>query len=158
LKPQSEEVLLIGAQHKIPHSLVRRLTLSTSRLPSQVAVWDSAKEEDLVVARLPWEPVRKSWVNDITSDHRVAVRNASKTYASASFTVQNFTSGETTRIGGSFAKSGVQRYFRKQASGLGAIKLADEMNFYRSLPSDLREHYPELLFFNQDTNGVSFGM
>ncbi|KAF5346806.1 hypothetical protein D9758_015725 [Tetrapyrgos nigripes] len=156
-KPQAE-VLLIGTPQRIFHSLIRRLTLSTTRLPSLVAVWDGTTEDELVAARLPWEPVRQAWLNDTTSDLRDAARKASKTFATASFTVQSFISGEATRIGGSFAKSGVQRYFRKQASGLGSIKLGDEMNFYRSLPEHLRGHYPTLLFSSRDEHGVSFGI
>ncbi|KAK7461396.1 hypothetical protein VKT23_008574 [Stygiomarasmius scandens] len=159
LGPKSDsDVLLISAYDNAMNALIRRLTLSTSRLPSQVAVWSDAAEDRLVAARLPWDLVRQSWLNDTSGDHTTVVREVSRIYALASFTVANFTSGETTRIGGSFAKSGVQRYFQKQASGRGAVKLADEMNFYRSLPLDLCDHYPELLFFNQTNDAVSFGI
>ncbi|KAI9739702.1 MAG: hypothetical protein M1834_006421 [Cirrosporium novae-zelandiae] len=151
------EVVFIGTHPGLTNLAIRRLTLSSVRLPSRLTVWDGPAQRRLVAARVPWDSLRKSFSQgyDNVED---AVRALGGSDGITAYTLQQFTSTDVLRIGGSFSKSGIRRHFFKNASGRGALKLLDEVQLYKSLPPPLRDHYPRLLFAEQDERGVSMGI
>lgn len=161
--PPTDHVLLIGAGDKLSNREIRRLTLSSVRLPQSLHVAKDGKgaDDDFVAARVPWDHVQKSdlfRLSGADGGGKELLEAVLKRSNCASYNLREFTSGDTTRLGGSFAKSGVMKYFRKCARGSAASKLDDEKNFYRFLPENLQEHYPELLFFKDVKGETSFGI
>lgn len=151
------EVVLLSAHPEISNLVIRRLTMSSVRLPSRLVIWDGPGQGRLVAARLPWASLRQSLLQNHANPED-AVRTLKRGDGVTSYTVQQFASIDALHIGGSWAKSGIRRYFIKSASGRGAAKLLDEICFYRSLPPPSRRHYPKLLFTEQDERGVSIGI
>ncbi|WP_226468533.1 hypothetical protein [Luteimonas panaciterrae] len=151
------DVVLIRPHPGISGLAIRRLTLNTVRLPSHLAVWDDSPQPRLVAARVPVSSLRRLRLHDETGIEQ-AVRALSASGALQEYSVHEFVSADVLRIGGSFSKSGVRKHFLKQASGRGAIKLRDEVEFYRQLPETLRHRYPELLFHEYADDRTTFGV
>ena len=150
------DVILIGAYPDLSSLAIRRLTLNTIRLPSHLAVWNSRIHSDLVAARIPWAKLDQvRLTNHLKMDNYVHALKEND--GVTDYTVQQFASTDGLCIGGSFSKAGIRRYFFKQASGRGAAKLLDEINFYQLLPRPLRSYYPKLLFAEHDERAVSMG-
>jgi len=153
------EVLIINGVYDMSSMAIRRLTLNTVRLPRAFIVWDGPLQQELVAARVPLRTFRNLLRGRGDLDLIAAVRvleRQDKKIVSATF--QQFSSTSSTRIGGSFSKSGVRQYYGKTATGRGAKKLLDEIRMYQSLPDDeLRNHYPTLLFASQRDGSVSMG-
>ena len=151
------DVVLVGAHPELSSLAIRRLTLSTVRLPSRLAVWDGPSQSHLVAARIPRASLDQSWLLSYETFDNI-VRALREDDRVINYTVQQFASTDALRIGGSFSKAGIRRYFFKESSGRGATKLLDEINFYQTLPPPLRSYYPELLFVDHDERGVSMGI
>ncbi|KAH8659273.1 hypothetical protein BGZ60DRAFT_121417 [Tricladium varicosporioides] len=139
------EVLLVRPLPEISNLAIRRLTLSSVRLPSCVAVWDSPAQTILMAARIPWPNLRPGLLQQNASPEKL-IRTLKGDDSVTSYTIHEFTSIDSLRMGGSFSKIGIGRHFIKSARGRGAAKLRNEIAFYQSLPSELRTHYPKLLF------------
>jgi hypothetical protein len=154
---EDREVIVVNADYDLHLSpkTIRRLTLSTVRLPSAFAVWDGPLQQQLVAARLPLV----SFLDHLPSGRDLVqtVRALELQKIIVSNTLQHFSGTSAIRIGGSFSNSGVRQYYGKTASGRGAKKLLDEIRMYQSLPVDLQEHYPKLLFASQQAGVVSMG-
>ncbi|KAK0636413.1 hypothetical protein B0T17DRAFT_613148 [Bombardia bombarda] len=157
----SSDVILVNADHALGNMAIRRLTLNSVRLPSTFAVWDGPSRQELVAARIAMPIFDQLFIQkqgpcgDLNDMFRKLVDNK---LIRDSYTVQQFSDISSIRIGGSFAGSGIRRYFGKSASGLGAKKLRDEIRMYQSLPQELRTHYPQLLFAKDDeASGVTMG-
>ena len=151
------DALLVGSYAELSSLAIRRLTLNTVRLPSCLAVWDGPTQSRLVVARVPTATFNQSWLPSHTKFDDIvhAMRSIDGV---TNYTLQQFVSTDALRIGGSFSKAGIRRYFFKHSSGRGAAKLLDEIKFYQMLPPPLRSYYPALLFSEQDKQGVSMGI
>jgi hypothetical protein len=154
---EDREVIVVNADYDLHLSpkTIRRLTLSTVRLPSAFAVWDGPLQQQLVAARVPLV----SFLDHLSSGRDLVqtVRALELQKIIVSNTLQHFSGTSAIRIGGSFSNSGVRQYYGKTASGRGAKKLLDEIRMYQSLPVDLQEHYPKLLFASQQASVVSMG-
>ena len=151
------DVVLVGAHPELSSLAIRRLTLSTVRLPSRLAVWDGPIQSRLVAARIPRASFDQIWLQSHNTFNNF-VRALKGDDRVTNYTVQQFTSTDVLRIGGSFSKAGIRRYFFKQSSGRGSAKLLDEIKFYQMLPPPLRSYYPGLLFAEHDERGVSMGI
>lgn len=152
-----DEVAIVSAHPELTSLAIRRLTLNSVRLPTRVVVWDGPSQSSLVAARLPWASLRQSLIeNEYSLEDAVLALTAS--IGLTVYTVQQFASTDALRIGGSFSKSGIRQHFYKHASGRGAIKLRDEVNFYQALPATLRGTYPELLFMDEDKESIWMGI
>jgi len=58
--------------------------------------------------------------------------------------IQKEKSKQKTVIGGSYANVEVKKIIRKEAKGVGKQKLIDEINWLKSLPPDISEHFPQI--------------
>lgn len=154
-----DHVLLVYDSNKLSNNDLRRLTLNTVRLPRLLSVWDGHEGDNIVAARVPWQSVQAAFEGPGSeADTRRVLEKVCQDLACKRYSLSDLSSGDATRVGGSFAKSGVMRYFRKIASGRGAIKLAEEMAFYQNLPETLAPLYPELLFIKEKAGEVAFGI
>lgn len=63
-------------------------------------------------------------------------------YAVSSF--QKEESKQKSVIGGSYANVEIKKIIRKEAKGLGKQKLIDEINWLKSLPPNISEHFPQI--------------
>ncbi|RYP45388.1 hypothetical protein DL769_011466 [Monosporascus sp. CRB-8-3] len=154
------DVIFVNAEYTLGTMAVRRLTLNSVRLPSNFVVWDGSSKQTMVAARMNsakflqlLRAKHESRSGLSTIFHELASEKSINSY-----TVQQFSDISSIRIGGSFAGSGIQRYYKKSANGLGAKKLRDEIRIYQALPLELRSHYPRLLFYEEnDQTGVTMG-
>ncbi|KAF7350231.1 Aminoglycoside phosphotransferase family protein [Mycena venus] len=156
VKDRSSDIIFVNADYTLGTMAVRRLTLSSVRLPSTFAVWDGQK---LVAARVKL-PTFEQLVskNQGEKELTTSFRELVDSKRIESYTLQQLSDISSIRMGGSFAGSGIQRYYGKSASGLGTKKLRDEIRMYQTLPERLRSHYPKLLFASDDeVSGVSMG-
>lgn len=153
-RDDATEALFIYPHPELSNQAIRRLTLSSVRMSTTLLVWDGPAQSRLVAARAPLDVLRQCWIQNKGSLDDL-VENLRKKDSVTSCTIQQLTSNDELRVGGSFSKSGVRRYFFKHGSGRGTKKLLDEIKFYRSLPPTLCTNYPQLLFAEQNEQGVS---
>ncbi|MCJ1320123.1 hypothetical protein MMC15_005460 [Xylographa vitiligo] len=154
-----EEVIILNSSPDLNNLTLRRLTLSSKRLPSRMTVWEDQSQRRFVAARVPWAAVNQSRLQHPEAPIEEVLRSLQQSDPSiASYTIQQFASTDALRLGGSWAKCIIRKYFTKHASGRGKNKLLDEINFYRTLPVALAPHYLELLYSREDETGVSFGL
>ncbi|MEY8016455.1 helix-turn-helix domain-containing protein [Mycobacterium servetii] len=153
----ADEVILIRSGRELIPSVVRLLTLRSVRLPSHFIVWDPNDNGRIAAARLACGDVLQINCSD-PRDFDCELRKLSSTRNLHQYTVDELVANDAVRVGGSFAKSGVQKYFRKQAEGRGSVKLGDEKRFYGRLPEPLRRHYPKLLFSHEEGDAVCIGL
>ncbi|KAG6999421.1 hypothetical protein G7Y79_00035g070930 [Physcia stellaris] len=172
-----DEVVLVSALQDISSLAIRRLTLSTVRLPTCIAVWTTGGKAQLAAARVHLSDIKFngfSNVNNLNGTQLNGIKPNSTTVNSAKldsivralrnnpsiahYTLQQVDSADALRIGGSFSTAGIRKYFYKHAKGRGAIKLNDEVRFYQSLPLPLQQYYPELVSASKNEGGVSMNI
>ncbi|KAK8860127.1 Phosphotransferase enzyme family protein [Apiospora arundinis] len=157
-KSPSGDLIFINADHALDNMVIRRLTLNSVRLPSTFTVWDGPSKRHLVAARIELGATDNLEVERLKHFSNLQqFRNLIEGKPIPSYKIQEISDLSSIRIGGSFAGSGISRYYGKSATGLGAKKLRDEARIYQSLPQSLRPYYPKLLFYSDDAAGVSMG-
>lgn len=155
--PSQNDVIVICSGRQLTPSVARLLTVRSVRTPSHFVVWNPGDSGRIVAARLAspdllqmncrnaWDFEDELWkIVDIKKLHR--------------YTLEDIIANDAIRVGGSFATSGVQPYFRKQAHGRGSLKLRDEARFYEQLPAPLVNPYPEVLFSRTKADSVQLGL
>lgn len=153
----ADEVIVIRSGRDLTPSMVRLLTLRSVRLPAHFIVWDPNDNGRIAAARLAHGDVMQlNFSNPCDFDSEL--RKLSSARKLHQYTVDELVANDAVRVGGSFAKSGVQKYFRKRAEGRGSVKLGDERRFYARLPEPLRRHYPKLLFSHEEADAVCLGL
>ena len=153
----ADDVIVILSGRELIAPVIRLLTLRSVRIPSHFIVWDPSNNGRIVAARLACSDLL--WINcGDPGDFECKLRKLSDTRTLHRYTVEDLIADDAVRVGGSFATSGVRKYFRKQADGRGSVKLGDEERFYARLPVPLREHYPQVLFSDREGNAVCLGL
>ncbi|KAJ5164181.1 uncharacterized protein N7500_006011 [Penicillium coprophilum] len=87
----------------------------------------------------------------------IVAHDLAKQKSMVTFTYKEFCSNSASAVGGSFSDSGVRQYFAKVAKGRGAQKLSDEIRIYETLPDDIQDHYPQLLFASRKQGIITMG-
>ncbi|KAJ5365283.1 hypothetical protein N7517_008169 [Penicillium concentricum] len=150
-----EEVILVNSAHQFSNSAIRRVTFRTARLPKAFVVWDSPLQQQVFIIRVPLATFAEQ--QSIHQQISPTINALVQQKTLVSFTMHEFCSNSATSVGGSFSDSGVHQYFAKVAKGRGAQKLLDEIQMYQSLPADLKDYYPQLLFQSEQMETVSMG-
>ncbi|KAK7417715.1 hypothetical protein QQX98_004371 [Neonectria punicea] len=153
-KGTDTEVIFINGLRPLRNSTIRRMTLNSARLPSAFAVWDGPDKKDLVAARLSVDTFNL-WLPQERGDIKQACKKLTENDSLKSFDLEEFSGTGAIRVGGSFAGSGIARYYGKSANGRGAQKLRDEMRMYKSFPETVSDYYPKLLFGIEDDQGTA---
>lgn len=154
-----QDVIIINCALELSDFVLRRLTVSSKRLPSCMTVWEDQSQRQLVATRLPWRKLHQSRLlrAEVTLEDTLhALYQSDPTMAM--YTIQDVQSFEALRMGGSWATCNIRKYFIKKASNRGRKKLLDEIKFYRSLPKSFDSHYLELQFSKENDSGVSLGL
>ncbi len=152
-----DDVIVIRSDRELMPPVVRLLTLRSVRVPAHYIVWDPDDNGRIVAARLTCADML--WINcGGHCDFNTELQKLSDARNLHRYTVEELVADDAVRVGGSFAKSGVCKYFRKQADGRGSVKLSDEKRFYDRLPASLRRHYPDLLFSREEEDSVCLGL
>ncbi len=155
--PPEDDVLVIRSGRELIAPVIRLLTLRSVRIPAHFIVWDPSDDGRIVAARLACSDLLGMNCGDLRK-FECELRNLSDAKMLHRYTLEDLIANDAVRVGGSFAASGVRKYFRKQAEGRGSVKLADEERFYARLPVPLRDHYPKVLFSHREGNAVSLGL
>jgi hypothetical protein len=155
-----EDVIILTYAHELNNLALRRLTLSSKRLPSHMIVWGDLSQHRFIAARVPWKSISQLRLQHSEVSLEDVLRFLHQNDPEfASYTIQHFVSTDALRLAGSWAKNAIRKYFTKTISGnRGKRKLSDEINFYRSLPGSLAVHYLELLYSREDDTGVTLGL
>lgn len=152
-----DDVVVICSEGQLTPSVIRLLTLRSARLPAHFIAWNSGVDGRIIAARLARADVLQ--LNHRNHrDFEDGLRKLTDIKKLHRYDFEGVTANDAVRVGGSFAKSGVQPYFRKQATGRGSTKLRDEARFYASLPRALRDSYPEMLFSDVEAHSTRLGL
>ncbi|WP_343709104.1 helix-turn-helix transcriptional regulator [Mycobacterium sp.] len=155
--PPDDDVIVIRSGRELIPPVVRLLTLRSVRLPAHFIVWDPSDSGQIVAARLECaDLLRINCTDPCAFDSEL--RKLSDTRGLHRYTVEELVADDAVRVGGSFAKSGIRKYFHKQADGRGSVKLGDEKRFYARLPAALSPYYPKLLFSHEEGDAVCLGL
>lgn len=152
-----DDVVVICSGGQLTPSVIRLLTLRSVRLPSHFIAWNPGDDGRIIAARL----ARADLLQLNHRNHRDfedGLRKLADVKKLHRYDFEGITANDAIRVGGSFAKSGVQQYFRKQATGRGSVKLRDEAEFYARLPRALRDSYPEVLFSHVEADSTRLGL
>ena len=155
--PVGSEVIVICSGRQLTPSVTRLLTVRSVRTPMHFVVWNPSDGGRIVAARLPSADLLQMNYHN-TRDFEDELRKLVDIKKLHRYTLEDIIANDAIRVGGSFAKSGVQPYFRKQAHGRGSLKLRDEARFYNQLPSPLSNYYPEVLFSRVEGESVQLGL
>ena len=154
-----KDVLILTVSPEINNSALRRLTLSSKRVPARMTVWQDKSQQRFIAARVSPNNLRQSWLARTEESLDEILRTMHQDDSSIGcYTIQDFASTDALRLGGSWAKCTIRKYFTKHASARGRNKLLDEISFYKSLPSSLASHYLELLYSRDNQTGVSLAL
>ncbi|HEU0191794.1 MAG TPA: hypothetical protein VFR17_11090 [Mycobacterium sp.] len=156
LPSEGDAIVISSGQQLIP-AVTRLLTVRSVRTPSHFVVWNPNDGGRIVAARMASADLlqmnyHNHWDLDDELRKLVDIKKLHR------YAIDDIVANDAVRVGGSFAKSGVQRYFHKQARNRGSLKLRDEAGFYERLPEELRPHYPEVLFSRTAGDSVQLGL
>ncbi|KAJ5815689.1 hypothetical protein N7474_007466 [Penicillium riverlandense] len=150
-----EEIILVNYDHEFSTAAIRQVTFRTARLPKAFVIWDSPRQQQVVAMRVPHATFQNSLIEN--KDLSSTVRALATQKDLVSTTYGEFCSNSACAVGGSFSDSGVRQYFAKVAKDRGVQKLRDEIRMYQSLPEDLQDHYPQLIFTSEEDGTVTMG-
>ncbi|WP_343575080.1 hypothetical protein [Mycobacterium sp.] len=156
-RPAEDDVIVICSGRQLTPAVARLLTVRSVRTPSHFVVWNLSDGGRIVAARLASADLLQMNYHN-TGDFEDEVRKLVEVKDLHRYTLEDIIANDAIRVGGSFAKSGVQSYFRKQAHHRGSLKLRDEARFYERLPASLSDRYPEVLFSRTAEDSVQLGL
>ncbi|KAJ5383896.1 hypothetical protein N7517_001807 [Penicillium concentricum] len=125
------------------------------RLPEAYAVCDGPLKEDLFALKLSSHDLRAQL--EVCHDLPTVAHDLAQQESMVSSTYEEFCSNSASAVGGSFSDSGIHRYFAKMAKGRGAQKLSDEIRMYQTLPDEIQDCYPQILFASRKQGTITMG-
>lgn len=112
-----EEVIILNLSPDLSNLALRRLTLSSKRLPSRMTVGKDQSQRRFIAARVPWNDLKKLRLQHPEASLEHVLRSLQQSDSSiACYTIQHFVSTDALHLGGSWAKCVIRKYFTKHAS------------------------------------------